>query len=99
MSWRPFSSGDARGSEGGVIVSDEEHEAGARITLERDTAYGVPAAITCGLYGRMMHTRFFSDLEKGRGEYAAMKAELERILALDGQEAVAAIDAFVERYP
>ena len=65
-----------RGSEGGTIVVDEEHdEYGARIMLETDTKMA-KAAITCGLYGWMMHTRFFRTLEMARREYEAMKIDL-----------------------
>jgi hypothetical protein len=51
------------GSEGGTIVLDEEHGLGARITLEKDGAIA-PFTITCGIYGWMAHTRFFSNLTR-----------------------------------
>lgn len=54
------------GSEEGAIVLDEEHTDGARITLERDSKTA-PAAITCGVYGWMVHTRFFADESEARG--------------------------------
>ena len=60
--WYPFESGATlgqKGSEGGAILRDEEHPQEARITFERDTRIA-PFAITCGIYGCMMHTRFFS---------------------------------------
>ena len=46
--WRPFESGSsigATGSEGGKILLDEEHDAGARITLEQGPK--IPFSITC----------------------------------------------------
>ena len=55
--WLPFENGTtigATGSEGGVILRDELHPHGARITLEQ-TSTGF--AITCGIYGWMVHTR------------------------------------------
>jgi hypothetical protein len=42
MSWQPFDNGATvgqRGSEDGVTLRDEEHDLGARITLERDAAH------------------------------------------------------------
>ncbi|HLY80003.1 MAG TPA: hypothetical protein VKQ70_11545 [Caulobacteraceae bacterium] len=84
--WRPYDEGrtiGARGSERGVIVADEEHEAGTRITLEKRRAFPgskqPPFAITCGVYGGMMHTRFFRDEAGALEGYAAMKP---RLLAL-----------------
>jgi hypothetical protein len=91
-------------------VIDEEHEPwGARITLERDCKVA-PASITCGLYGWMFHTRYFSDLDLARREYELMKAELSKLVALvpfDDDPNVRpkstalrdAISEFVERYP
>lgn len=43
------------GTENGVIVFDEEYDAGARITVEECERYH---AITVGLYGSMVHTAF-----------------------------------------
>lgn len=40
--WYSFDNGSTigtDGSENGVIIKDEEHELGARITLEKDTKY------------------------------------------------------------
>ena len=59
--WHPFEDGASigqAGSEGGVIVRDDEHPWGARITLERDGGFA-PFALTCGIYGWMVHTRWF----------------------------------------
>lgn len=61
MPWTPFVSGaslNTPGSEDGTIVRDEECDGFSRITLERETPH-VPFAITCGIYGWMVHTRFF----------------------------------------
>lgn len=81
--WYPFDEGHTLGhvgTENGTIVRDEEHGDGARITLERD-GY-TPFAITCGIYGWMFHTCFFSIEEEARQAFGAMKQELARILAL-----------------
>ncbi len=97
--WLAFDHGATlgkRGSEGGVILTDEEYPSGARITLERDGTIA-PFSITCGIYGTLVHTRFFSRQDEARAEFAAMKVELAR-LADDGVDA-AALERFVERFP
>ena len=97
------------GSEGGTIVLDEEHGLGARITLEKDGAIA-PFAITCGIYGWMVHTRFFSSLDEATRAYEAMKPELATILDVipftsdrEVEEKSArvskAISDFVDRFP
>ena len=60
--WWPFDNGATvgqLGSEGGIIVRDEEHESGARATLERDCSFA-PWAVTCGVYGWFFHTRLLA---------------------------------------
>ena len=97
------------GSEGGTIVLDEEHGLGARITLEKDGAIA-PFAITCGIYGWMFHTRFFSSLDEATQAYEVMKPELVTILEAipfssdpEVKEKSArvskAISDFVDRFP
>ncbi len=64
--WRPFNDGvtiGTEGSESGTIVRDQEHPLGARLTLER-WGQTAPLAITCGVYGWMVHTRFFASEAK-----------------------------------
>jgi hypothetical protein len=81
--WHSFDGGNSigqRGSEDGIILRDEEHSLGARITLERD-GY-TPFAITCGIYGWMVHTRFFSSRLEAQRAFEDMKTELARILDL-----------------
>jgi hypothetical protein len=109
--WRPFGDGATighRGSEDGVILCDEEHNAGARITLERDCSHGVPFAITCGIYGWFFHTRRLGT--KPEAEFATMQVELAAILemiprtddpAADSKMAAVseAISDFVSRFP
>ena len=110
--WGPFEAGDTigrEGSEGGKTLRDEEHPQGARITLERDGAIA-PYAITCGIYGWMVHTCFFSGEDEADGAYDAMRSGLGDILsqiplAADpdaearSQEVIAAIHRFTERFP
>jgi len=83
MSWRNFDGGKSIGlvgSENGVIVRDEEHSDGARITLERDTNIA-PFAITCGIYGWIFHTRYFGLEPQARAEFDSMSMELSKIIA------------------
>jgi hypothetical protein len=73
--WKPFDSGETigqEGSENGTITRDEERLRGARITLERTTPTA-PFAITCGVYGWMVHTRFFSIEADAIVQFEAMK--------------------------
>ncbi len=107
MSWSGFNNGTTlglRGSESGIVMADEEHSGGARITLERE-GKTAPFAITCGVYGWMVHTRFFGTEEEGRGEYAAMRVGLAELASLpvhdesDFPKMIQAIRAFVDRFP
>ena len=88
-----------------MIVADEEHEAGARITLERGPGRTpAPFTITCGVYGWMVHTRFFAIELEARADYDAMKTELETLArdcgATDNYEKmVDPIQQFVDRFP
>ncbi len=97
------------GADGGAIVRDEEHESGARITLEEEGS-SAPFAVTCGVYGWMMHTRYFSEESEADDEYDRMKNELDEILEsipaekenLDEEtesEIWEKIELFMETYP
>ena len=83
MSWLPMLEGKTvgtAGSEQGVIVLDEEHTWGARITLEREGSTA-PWAVTSGIYGQFLHTAFASSEAEGMTKYSGMKADLEKIMA------------------
>lgn len=83
MTWTPCekrSTAGAIGSESDEILRDEEHEMGARITLEEMT--DPPFAITCGIHGVMMHTAFAANEMEATDAYEAMKAEIEALLDL-----------------
>jgi hypothetical protein len=107
-SWYPFENGSTLGqkvSEEGVILRDEEHPREARITLERDGKVA-PFAITCGIYGCMMHTRFFGQEDEASEQYDRMKDALAALLATEqegGPEGCGSfldgVAAFVEAYP
>lgn len=102
--WRETRNGEA--SEGGVLVRHEEYwqdGSGAGITLERECRR-VPAAITCGLYGFMVHTRFFLSLAEAELALAEMKAGLEELVHASVREDFALrqhalFQAFVNRFP
>ncbi len=107
-SWYRFDNGSTlshAGSEGGVIVFDEEHPLGARVTLERDTK-AAPFAITCGIYGCMLHTRFFGLESEASSEYGLMKNALSDLLFRAGESGddsdrvlMEGVEEFVETYP
>jgi hypothetical protein len=108
--WQPAKHGSTlgqTGSEEGIIVRDEEHAFGARITLERGTRTA-PFAITCGIYGWMLHTRFFSSLDEAETQYESMKSALAALLEAAGKAAeidggrpvlMDGVSQFVETYP
>jgi hypothetical protein len=92
----------SKGAEGGVILSDEEHEAGARVTLKHGSSY---ISVSCNVYGWIDHTRFFSSVSEAQREYVLMKSSLgnmvENIL-LAGKSDLKmweAIAEFVRRFP
>jgi hypothetical protein len=94
---------NGRPSEGGVVVRHEEYwvdGAGAGFTLERDCQVA-PAAITCGVYGWMVHTRYFASVADGDAAAEAMKPALvdlvHRVLGddpLNGDPFRAFVDLF-----
>jgi hypothetical protein len=84
MGWYPFDGGRSIGSPGseeGIIVLDEEDDAGARVTLE-SRSRTAPFAITCGIYGWMVHTHFLETEIAARAAFQDIKAELGGILDL-----------------
>jgi hypothetical protein len=109
-SWCPFDDGATLGlpgSEEGIVVRDEEHSLGARITLER-AAQVAPFAITCGIYGWMIHTCFFGSEPEAESRYDLMKDSLSALLEaaqktveIDGgrQVLMEGVEEFVGEYP
>lgn len=103
--WSAYGRGKSIGSvgaEGGVILRDEEHEAGARLTLKRGGGY---VSVSCSIYGWMDHTRFFGTVTEAQREYLQMKPPLsnmvENILAAGTSDLRMwkAIADFVRRFP
>ena len=84
------------GVEGGCVILDEEYRNACRITLEYCKKY---CAITCGIYGGMMHTAFCG-MENSAQVYAAMKKDLEEFLdkKTSEDEALAFYREFTSKY-
>lgn len=113
-SWYRYKNGETigqRGSEQGIIVHDEEHPLGARITLERNTSIA-PFTITCGIYECLVHTRFFALENEASAEYGSMKDALSVLLETVNKTCTSdeegrklrrefydAVDEFVRIYP
>ncbi len=68
-------------SEGGIVLADEEYKESCRITLEKCPQY---YAITCGVYGAMVHTAFCDD--NFQNVYNEMKRELQEFIDKDTSE-------------
>lgn len=86
LSWVPYHSDDEKGSENGWITEDEEIPGVCRITLEED-GDTAPYAITCGVYGLMMHTTWEGDYKAAMSKYEGMKKELQQCAELiDGED-------------
>lgn len=109
--WTEYDEGYSVGTSGegdGAIVRDEEHESGARITLEEESSLA-EFAVTCNIYGWMFHTRLFNEENEAHGAFDEMKAELGEILESmppeDGADEEAQenfaeeLAMFVEKYP
>jgi len=83
--WIDYKAGNTvgeTGSENGIILRDQEFNGGCRITLERCPKYH---AITCGVYGAMVHTVFRSP-ETADDTFEAMKKELGRFMSTETTE-------------
>jgi hypothetical protein len=103
--WFAYDDGDSigkAGAEGGVILRDEEHESGARVTIKRGSNY---VSVSCSIYGWMDHTRFFGSVVEAQREYLLMKPLLanmvENILSKGNSDLKMweAIADFVRRFP
>jgi hypothetical protein len=98
LNWQPFADGETIGTTGtddGRIVRDEEHLEGARITLEQGCKHA-PFAITCGIYGWMIHTCFFAEQWIAEASFDQMKDEIAWILARIPRDASADIEEQVD---
>ena len=103
--WAAYENGKSIGkvsSEGGVILRDEEHPEGARITLKQGRDY---VSVACNVYGWMDHTRFFGTVMEGQREYLNMKASMSDMMDIISEshsnsiKVWEAIAIFVRRFP
>lgn len=101
--WHIYEEGKTVGLEGaekGRIIKDEEHVYGARITLE-EGCEGIPFAITCAIYGLIVHTALAADIMDAVEKYSSMQEEISDILQDDeykGDTLIGWIEHFVNRY-
>ena len=79
--WKDLYEEGQTGSEGGIILADEEYKESCRITLEKCPQY---YAVTCGVYGAMVHTAFCGD--NFQDVYDQMKMELQGFIDKDTSE-------------
>lgn len=82
--WIKYDNGTSigkKGSEGGEILNDQENINGARITIEANVG-SIPFAITLGIYGLIVHTEFFSEIEIATEYFKRKKSEIDRILEM-----------------
>ena len=75
-SWKTACPPGGTGSEGGIVLEDEEYGGVCRITRERCEKYD---AVTCGVYGDMVHTAF-AHFDKSEALYDSMKRELQEFI-------------------
>ncbi len=80
--WKSLYTADTKGSDGGIIIADEEYKNSCRITLEKCEKF---YAVTCGVYGAMVHTAF-SDSENYQALYDEMKKELQEFIDTETTE-------------
>ncbi len=69
-----------------MIIRDEEGADGARVTLEKDTEFGVPYAITCGIYGVMFTTLYSSLKSEANNNFVKSKTLIDLYFSNDIDE-------------
>jgi hypothetical protein len=77
-SWQPYAAGSTlgmQGSEGGTITWDEQYAEQVRLTLEQDESRSFHA-ITCGISGWLVHTRFFGSATEAYAAFEEMRPAL-----------------------
>lgn len=103
--WHPYNRGRSigvKGSEGSIIVKDEEHPLGARMTIKQGQGY---VSVSCNISGKIDHTRFFKEMRAAELEYANMQKELMLVMnAISSAKAAdikvwEKISGFVARFP
>ncbi len=103
--WFAYNDGRSIGevsAEGGVILRDEEHRRGGRVTLKQGKTF---VSVSSHIYGWMDHTRFFKSVNEAQREYVIMKnilgGMMDDILAAGANDLKMweAIADFVRRFP
>lgn len=96
ISYKAGSSIGGLGSENGTILYDEEFDGGCRITMEKCPRY---YAITCGVYGSMVHT-VFRGADDAKDTYDAMKLGLGKFMstATNENEEAEFYEYFCDKY-
>jgi hypothetical protein len=104
-SWVAFDNGRSIGkvgAEGGVILRDEKHPLGGRITLRRGKSH---ITVSCKINGWMDPTAFFKSILEAERGYTIMKRSLATVIELSasarrGDVTVwESISAFVAKFP
>ncbi|KFE70223.1 hypothetical protein [Hyalangium minutum] len=81
--WQPYEGGSTlgmQGSQGGTITWDEAYAEQLRLTLEQDESRSFHA-ITCGVSGWMVHTRFFGSATEAIAAFEEMRPALVELLS------------------
>jgi hypothetical protein len=102
--WLSYDDGRSIGrisSEGGMILLDDEHQSGGRITLKRSDKY---VSVSCNIYKWIDHTRFFGTVTDAEREYKSMKMALGEVITMIASNSPEikvweAISEFVRRFP
>jgi hypothetical protein len=104
-SWIAFDDGRSIGkvgAEGGVILRDEKHPLGGRITLKRGKTH---ITVSCKIRGWIDHTAFFKSILDAERGYTLMKRSLTTVVEMSaaarrGDVTVwEAISDFVAKFP
>lgn len=85
------------GTESGEILRDEEYKHSCRITLEKNCG-SIPYAITCGVYGLMVHTVYAGSEQEALAKYDAMKNELQKFIDDDTADCLSWCERFVDQF-
>ena len=94
--WNSLFTAGESGSEGGVILRDEEYRNTCRITLERCIDR---YAVTCGIYGAFCHTAYCGESDHLQ-MYQNMKRDLQIFLDQDttADETLSFYESFAAKY-
>ncbi|WP_224363025.1 hypothetical protein [Hyalangium versicolor] len=82
-SWKPYEAGSTlglSGSQGGTITWDEQYAGQVRLTLEQDESRSFHA-ITCGVSGWLLHSRFFGSAPEAFAAFEELRPALVELWA------------------